>query len=237
MTESTQSQQPPLEFDSLLKQAIAQPAEADLKKLWQWLDLLLEYLPQDKVLRVAGEAIAQLAIVCANRAALLLEEWQLRYDDSPVLLEEPVLSDELLTGILRHTMSLNLEDLIEEVDPQHRQERSPSGDSVVAGVDKEAVLAMVDQLELKQLILQTAYTESVSNWSTALHQWIELQPQPVGLEAVLSGIEELSPVQVWLGLLLSDSEYQWQHRWETDEEFYRPSSISLIIQPCPTTSG
>jgi hypothetical protein len=215
------------EFNALVQEAIAQPERADLSMLWQQLDQMLEKLPQEVWLSVAGEAIAQFAGICAARAEFLLDDWQSRYSPRGIDLTEPVLTDDLLAGILRHTMSLNLEPLMEDIEPQHRN-RAPSADeSIVGDVGKDELFEMLDQMELKQMALQTAYEESISDWSAAIRQWVDAQAQPIDLATLLANIK-LSPVKAWLGLLLADPGYRWQHHWKTDEEFYSPRCAKLL---------
>ncbi|PSB22747.1 hypothetical protein C7B76_02735 [filamentous cyanobacterium CCP2] len=218
-TGSGGNEQPIAEFNTLIQDAFTQPMQANLKTLHQRLDLALTDLPKEQVLKIAGEAVAQLAEICAIRADLLLNEWQSRYQNSSECLVEPVLSDELLAGVLRHTMTLHLNELLEEGDPQRRDRRSGLEGSVVGDVEKGAVLEMVEQIELKRAALQTAYEESISTWSATVRQWLQAQPQPVNLESILREVQ-LLPIQIWLGLLLSDPSYQWEHHWQTVEEFY-----------------
>lgn len=215
------------EFAALVQEAIAHPEITDWGLLWRQLDRALAGLPRDKFLRVAGEAIEQLAELCAARAESLLENWQTRYvPSSPESLTEPVLTDDLLASVLRHTISLNLEGMLEEVSPQQRSRRSHPEDSVVGDVSKQAVLSMVDQIEAKQAALATAYEESVSEWSAIVSQWISEREQPIDLETVLQEIQ-LSPVSIWLGLLLANPGFEWHHQWQTDDEFYRPANILI----------
>lgn len=224
MTPSTQNEK----FNASIQAAIAQPAQANLILLGQQLDLILSQLPQDVWLSVAGDAIAQFAEICAARAELLLEDWQSRHSPTDKSLTEPVLTDELLSGILRHTMSLNLETLLEETDPQHRNRPPSPNDSVVGDVDKHTVLDMLDQMESKQHALQIAYEESISEWTSMVRQWVEAQPQPVDLETLLTQIG-LSPVKAWLGLLLASPGFRWEHQWRTDEEFYLPQNVRVLV--------
>lgn len=215
-------------FNGLIQYSLQHPQDANLPVLWQQLDQVLERLPQDLVLAIAGDAIVQLVEICAARAELLLGDWQYQYDPPAIDLEEPVLTDDLLAGFLRHTMSLNLEELLEEDEPQQRNRQAQAEDSVVGEVEKTVVLEMLDQMELKQTALTVAYEESISEWSTVVRQWIETQPQPIDLETILLNVG-LSPVRVWLGLLLATPGYCWEHHWESAEAFYAPANARCSI--------
>jgi hypothetical protein len=218
------------EFDGLVQQAIAHPSTAEFQVFWELLVPILEQLPQSKRLHVAGEAIAQLATVCAARATWLLDGWQSKYTPAPSeLIGEPVLTDDMLAGVLRHTMSLNLDEILESLELQQRSGRSHPDDSLAEAIDKDALLEMLDQISAKQSALETAYEESISDWSGTVREWLQVQPQPVDMGTVFQNVH-LSPVRVWLGLLLGTG-YQWEHRWQTEEEFYRPANIRVSCQP------
>jgi hypothetical protein len=60
-----------LELD--LHQALANPPTADLKQLWQVLEELLQPLPEQQQLQIAGEAIAQIVEVVCGRAQQILD--------------------------------------------------------------------------------------------------------------------------------------------------------------------
>ncbi len=220
-----------LEFDGLVQRAIAHPATVEFQVFWELLVPILERLPQNERLQVAGEAIAQLATVCAARASWLLEGWQRKYDPTPSeSLGEPVLTDDMLAGVLRHTMSLNLDEILESLEPQQRSGRSYPEDSFAEVVDKDALLEILDQMNAKQSSLSTAYEESISDWSRTVCDWLQTQPKSVDMATVFRSVH-LSPVRIWLGLLLG-SGYQWEHSWETEEEFYRPVNIRVsLIKP------
>ncbi|MGJ3250814.1 MAG: hypothetical protein ACFE0J_06750 [Elainellaceae cyanobacterium] len=215
------------EFNASVRDAIAYPDTADWSLLIEKLEQILANSPQDIVLNIAGEAIAQLAELHAARAESLLENWQTQYaPSSSNSLIEPVLTDDMLAGVLRHTMSLNLDELLEEADLQQRRRHANPEDSIAGDVDKDAVLGMVDQIEETQAVLAPAYEESISEWSAIISQWIAEREQPIDLETILKEIQ-LSPVRVWLGLLLASSNFEWHYQWGTDDEFYCPANISI----------
>ncbi len=221
-----------LEFDGLVQQAIAYPATAEFQVFWELLVPILERLPQTERLQVAGEAIAQLATVCAARAAWLLEGWQRKYDPAPSeVVGEPILTDDMLAGVLRHTMSLNLDEILESLEPQQRSGRLYPEDSLAEAIDKDALLEMIDKMNEKQSALAMAYEESISDWSRMVREWLQMQPQSVDMATVFQSVH-LSPVRIWLGLLLG-SGYQWEHSWHTEEEFYRPVNIRVSLTRPP----
>ena len=90
-----------------IEQAIANPAAANLKALLEELECILPNLPEAEQLQVAGDVLAQLIDLYVCRAEQLLNAWEEQYNSSPC---EPILSTDLLQEVLRHTMTLNLDE-------------------------------------------------------------------------------------------------------------------------------
>ncbi|MGR3278159.1 hypothetical protein ACSYAD_23975 [Acaryochloris marina NIES-2412] len=108
---------------------------------------LQEYLqgrsPHEQ-LRVAGDAIKNMAEVCFQRAELMIQGWENRYNS-----EGPVLDEDFLAGMIQQTMFLDVSDLCRQ--PKSRKSRQGfTGnpvESIVREVSKDAVLGFVDELE------------------------------------------------------------------------------------------
>ncbi|MBW4491445.1 MAG: hypothetical protein KME12_27175 [Trichocoleus desertorum ATA4-8-CV12] len=100
-----------------IEQAIANPAAANLKALLEELERILPSLPEAEQLQVAGDVLAQLIDIYVCRAEQLLNAWEEQYNSS---LCEPILSANLLQEVLRHTMTLNLDEIwvAAELKPQ-----------------------------------------------------------------------------------------------------------------------
>lgn len=200
-------QHPPSWFDVkwVFEQAIAHPESANLAQLWSEVEQQLGRLEREERLRMAGEAIAQLAEICYARAEWMLGDWDSRWSDRPI--EEPVLTEDMLSGFLRQSMSLNLEELLEEFI--QTRTRSAPADSVVAAVEKQAVLDWLDQEE-KERALSVAHDENVSEWVGLIQAWLDAHQQKGMFSAIVRDLQNqdahLTPIAVWLGLLLGGFE-------------------------------
>jgi len=104
-------------------------------------------------------------------------------------------------------MTVDFSDLMEPVPlrkPRTRTEKQTG--SIVATVEKEVVLAMVEQMEQeaetqKQQVLGVAHSENASGWAEAIARWLAQHSGEVSwgeLEVELG----MPWVEIWLGLLL-----------------------------------
>ncbi len=167
-------------------------------------------LPEAAQLRFAGEALLQIAELCVARANVLMTEWEDAYRD-------PIVQPGFFTELVRQTMAVDLSDLMEPPPPRKpRTKRAKSTDteagSVVATVDKAALLAMVDQLESeaalesarKQQVLEIAYAEDVSQWIAAIAQALQASSARIVSFTDLCSDLNMPVVEVWLGALLGN---------------------------------
>jgi hypothetical protein len=215
-----------LDFDAAVQDASAEPEIADLDQLWHLIEPALEQLPNFEQLQLAGKAIAQLAKVYQLRADRLLANWEESHND-----EGPLVSDELLAGLIQKTMYLDISDLIRK--PKGRQKRKfvPEAQptpSMAEVVEKEKMLAFIDVQEeelAKQTALAMSHTEDVSRWAMAIAQWIVQQPRHLSIRlSTLQQEVDLAQVEIWLAILLSEHQ---GYEWEQQGEFYDANSICL----------
>jgi len=203
---------PLAQWQTLLERAIAQPDEADLAQFWQMAEFWLAGLSREEKLRAAGEAIALLAELHHARAQYLLGNWDKRWKDRSD--DEPVLTDDMLSSFLRQTMSLNLDELLEDI--AHTRNREPQ-ESIAAEVEKQAVLDWLEQDE-KEKALAVAHDENVSEWVAMIQAWLEAHQQQGTFRAIATDLQRLdshlTPVAVWLALLLGGFQIH------AGEEFY-----------------
>ncbi|HIK56394.1 MAG TPA: hypothetical protein IGS37_14690 [Synechococcales cyanobacterium M55_K2018_004] len=212
-----QEQQLELNLDLAMEQAIAQPALANLSHLWIAVEQRLRLLADDEQLRLAGAAIAQLTEIYALRAEYFLKTWEEKWDEQPAT--EPVLTDEMLSAFLRQTMSLNLEEVLECYE-QHRH-RSPEDDSLAGEVEKEALLewlAHEERQKEKERAIAVAHDESVTEWIHTIRLWLIAHGRQAPFRQLVNDLQQaptpLSPITVWLGVLLGG------FRLQTGPEFY-----------------
>lgn len=203
-----------------LRRAQQMPETVEVVQILDTMEATAAQLPEAARLQFAGEALLQIAELCAARATVLMTEWEEAYRD-------PVVQQGFFTDLVRQTMAVDLSDLMEPTPPRKpRTKRVKSTEiaegSVVATVDKAVLLAMVDQLESevaleeerKQQVLQIAHDEEVSRWIEAIAQWLIAIPTHCTSFAHLCQSLGMPRVEIWLGVLLGEFEL------EQGEEFY-----------------
>lgn len=184
-------------LETALNEAFVAPETANLRQLWQAIEPALVSLDLHEQLTVGGAVIERLATLHQAKADALFEQWQAVYDP-----EDPTLAQDWLKGLVRSSQQLDTEDL---VAPPTRQRPKPepvqAEASVVATVDKNKLLAMVDELEAAQSAIAVAHDEAVGAWVKQLQAWFAAHPEAIELRQLQSQLD-WPLVQVWLGLLL-----------------------------------
>ena len=184
------------------------PVDADLFGLLDRVEESIELLPTSEKLAVAGEAILRLGEIYGSRCALTLAE--IGYLSHPE--REPCLSLDAFDIYVRQSSFVDLE-LFIEVPELPEVERGYERSSVVrelsvaealAEVGDEVVTEEIEMARVSDLVLGIAHGEEIEIWASRIRAvmrecgsmlLVELQQQ--------SG---LSLVDVWLGLLLGDTE-------------------------------
>lgn len=216
--------QPPqsaLDFWEELRSALTLPESANLKRLCELLEEAIARLPEPEQLAAAGEAIEQMVDLYALRFHLLMTVWE----ESNNLPEDalPVLDVEALETWIRQSMLVDLDALVEQPRSQ-RQRKTPSPiDSVVAVVEAEAVLQMVDAIEAQhQGIQDLAGEEDPVGWARAIAQWMhEYKPnQQVEFGELLRELQ-MPWVELWLGALLGGFNLEQQGEFYEGEILLR----------------
>ncbi len=185
-----------------LQRAQLMPEAVDVSQLLDAVEVAAAQLPEAQRLQFAGDALLQMAELCAVRAGVLFSEWEEASRD-------PIVEPGFFADVVRQTMAVDLSDLLEPAPVRKRRTKStstPEG-SIAAPVDKAAVLAMVDQMEAaheetqKQAVLAIAYSENVTRWTEAIAQWLQTAPTlPVSITELSDGLG-MPWVEVWLGAL------------------------------------
>lgn len=214
-----------------LRRAQQMPETVEVVQILDTMEVTAAQLPEAARLQFAGEALLQIAELCAARATVLMTEWEEAYRD-------PVVQQGFFTDLVRQTMAVDLSDLMEPTPPRKsRTKRVKSAEteegSVVAAVDKAALLAMVDQLESeaaleeerKQQVLQIAHDEDVSRWIEAIAQWLRAVPAHQTSFAHLCQSLGMPRVEVWLGVLLGEFELEQGEEFYSDALWVREVSV------------
>ncbi|MHC5861957.1 hypothetical protein [Nostoc sp.] len=121
----------------------------------------------------------------------------------------PIVSTDLFAGLVRTTMHLDLDDLIEPQTPQTFKPHGPhqflypnqEGDSVVAPVEKANILAMLDEVTTLEDVRNLASDEDVPKWQSAIANHLINVKDEISLTKLQQGLK-MPMVEVWLGLLL-----------------------------------
>jgi len=173
----------------------------DFQQMLDGVEAIVSHLPESQQLQAAGDALLRIAQMCESRSEMLITEWEEAYRD-------PIVGQGFFAEMVRQTMAVDLSELMESVPLRkpRTQTEKPSG-TIVATVEKEVVLAMVEQIEQesetqKQQVLGVAHSEDVSGWTAAIAQWLAQQSVAGMPWSELELGLGLPWVEIWLGLLL-----------------------------------
>ena len=212
-----------LELDlwDVLSTARQTPEDANLPMVFKLLDLTLVDLDTRSQLRIAGEAVCQIADLFSDRSNFLFEELHSR-----AVKGEPIMADEAFDRYVRQSMVVDFEQFIEPLPslPRKNHEQAQNGNSIVGAIDKEVLIQALEQESLLSVeeefeqAISTAHAEDVSAWVEAIAQYIENNFSPMRLIDLQAALP-LSMVEIWLGLLLGD------FKLEQRGEFYNASEI------------
>ena len=216
----------------VLKEAAISPDEADVGLLLHGLDAALLDLDTVGQLRVAAEAIAQIAQVFCDRSSLAFEELEATTSD-----EGPVMPADVFARYVRQTMEVDFEQFIEPLAtlPRKSPERQYLPDehgSVVGELDRIALLQALDEqinqnpglteTEAFNRVMELAHEEDVAGWTKAIAHWMgERQVSTIPLVQLQQSIG-MPLIQLWLTLLLGGYEI------EQRGEFYETEQIWVL---------
>lgn len=188
-----------LDFASTLASALDEPEQADIAWMCASLEEYLQGRTHQEKLRVAGDAIRDIADVVCQRAELMIQGWEERYNS-----QGPVLDEDFLVGMVQQTMFLDVSDLCRQ--PKSRKRRQgftgKTVESVVGEVSKDSVLEFVDELESgEEVALKVSHEEDVSAWVNAIRKFLECKEDAVLFNDLVRDLG-LGPVAVLIGVLL-----------------------------------
>ena len=206
------------ELPSAIEVAMVNPTQANFRKLLTVFDQEMAQHSHELQLRAVGDLFVQLAELIALRADQFLDHWEERHNPCQT---EPILSSEMLQEVLRHTMTLNLEEILELPS---RKERHPS-DSVIGMVEKKDLiefLEKVDQEAALEKAIKIAYEEDISGWVRMIRDWIQVRETSIPMLELQQKLR-MPFVQVWLALLLGG------FKLEQRGAFYDGASIVVSL--------
>ncbi|BAY14109.1 hypothetical protein [Calothrix sp. NIES-2098] len=200
------------------------PPTSSLAPVWDCLDTELQDLSVEAQLETAAVAFNQIADILKSRALMLLQD--VRDRNSP---DGPIVSTDIFAGLVRTTMQLDLDDLIEPTVPQTFKPHGPhqflntgsKGDSVVAPVEKEKVLEMLEEVRTVEDVHKLAGDEDVQKWQNAIAHCLANIQDEISLPQLQRALK-MPIVEVWLGLLLGG------FTLEQRGDFYNKSDIWVM---------
>ncbi|MEM9807485.1 MAG: hypothetical protein AAF959_19650 [Cyanobacteria bacterium P01_D01_bin.56] len=205
-----------LDLGDAFEDAADMPEAANILELWRQFEVVMEELPWREQLRIGGEVLSQLAEICEAKSEVLWDDWQDANNS-----DGPVMDGDWLRGLTRQTQEISFSNLVQRSGNKEIQEQGESSenDSVVSEVDKQLVLALVDELtleEVKAKALAVSHAEDISVWVQALSTRKGQEPQKlVDLQSQLN----MPLVEVWIAALLG------QFTLEQRGNFYETQGI------------
>ncbi len=212
-----------LELDlwDVLSTARQTPEDANLPMVFKLLDLTLFDLDTRSQLRIAGEAVCQIADLFCDRSSFLFEELHSRAVNG-----EPIMADDVFDRYVRQSIVVDFEQFIEPLQslPRKIPEQTKHGNSMVGAIDKEVLIQALEEESLLSLeeeferAISTAHAEDISAWVEVIAQCITDNSYPIRLMDLQKAVQ-LPIIETWLGLLLGD------FNLEQRGEFYDSSGI------------
>ena len=197
-----------LELDlwDVISAARQAPEDANLPMVFELLDLTLVDLDTRSQLRIAGEAVCQIADLFCDRSSFLFEELHSRAVNG-----DPIMADEAFDRYVRQYMVVDFDQFIEPLQslPRKIPEHTKHGNSMVGAIDKEVLIQSLEQESLLgfeekfEQAISTAHAEDVSAWVEAIVHCIANNSSPIRLLDLQKALK-LPIVEIWLGLLLGD---------------------------------
>jgi hypothetical protein len=195
-----------LDLWDILSTARQTPEDANFLMVFKLLDLTLLDLDTRSQLRIAGEAVCQIADLFCDRSNFLFEELHSR-----AVKGEPIMADDAFDRYVRQSMVVDFEQFIEPLPrlPRKNPEQAQNGNSIVGAIDKEVLIQALEQESLLSLeeeferAISTAHAEDISTWVKAITQCITNNSHPICLKDLQKTLK-LPIVEIWLGLLLGD---------------------------------
>jgi hypothetical protein len=212
-----------LELDlwDVISSARQTPEDANLPMVFKLLDLTLVDLDTRSQLRIAGEAVCQIADLFCDRSNFLIEELHSRAVNG-----EPNMADDVFDRYVRQSIVVDFEQFIEPLQslPRKIPEPTKHGNSMVGAIDKEVLIQALEEESLLSLeeeferAISTAHAEDISAWVEVIAQCITDNSYPIRLMDLQKAVQ-LPIIETWLGLLLGD------FNLEQRGEFYDSSGI------------
>ena len=211
-----------LDLCDVISTARQTPEDANLPMVFKLLDLTLVDLDTRSQLRVAGEAVCQIADLFCNRSNFLFEELHSRAVNG-----EPIMADDAFVRYVRQSMVVDFDQFIEPLQslPRKIPEQTKHGNSIVGAIDKEVLIQALEQESLLSFeeeferAISTAHAEDVSAWIEAISYSLKINALPMHLLALQDSLQ-LPIVEIWLGLLLGNFKLEQKGAFYNSNEIW-----------------
>jgi hypothetical protein len=205
---------------SFLERVVADPVAANTIELSDWIGSL--------DLEPAGDALVVWAGSYRDRAIKLLDQWQHQPSLFAGELVEPQYDRAIFDELVLGRMEWDLGDLVETIEADYPAERQAV--SIVAPVSKSTALELCQQLQAA--IDDLAHSEDIERWSRRIRETIAEYDGEISF-SMLRERADLALVDVWLGLLLGDTECRvWRQsdeRLDIAVDFYSLDGLLVTI--------
>jgi hypothetical protein len=179
-----------ISLSQTLSAAQTNPESAQFTVILQLLDLAISKLSTTEQLKLAGDTIAQVGQLYQLKAEILFSSLETTASDY----------NDLLSGLLRHSLTLNLEDLIE----QHPYRTPKKSRSIQKTISKEKLYKLIDEQEEEDW--QVSHEENFTAWQETIDRYLRKLPRNTNKISLLQLANSIDlPLSVlWLTLLLGD---------------------------------
>jgi chromatin segregation and condensation protein Rec8/ScpA/Scc1 (kleisin family) len=191
------------------------PELAQFTFILQLLEEALPSLSTSSGLQLAGDTISTISEIYQKKADILFSSLETTTSDD--LGSEPILDDDLLSGLLRHSLTLNLDDLTEQ--PSHKTPKKAN--SINKTISKEELFQLIDDKRQEEENWQVSHEENFSDWQKKIDRYLSNLPTNTNEISLLqlSNAIDLPLSALWLTLLLGD------YQLEQLGDFYESESI------------
>ncbi|MEA5489610.1 MULTISPECIES: hypothetical protein [Pseudanabaena] len=213
-----------LELDlwDVISTARQSPEDANFLMMFKLLDLTLVNLDTRSQLRIAGDAVCQIADLFCDRSSSLFEELHSR-----TVKGEPIMADDAFDRYVRQSIVVDFDQFIEPLQslPRKAPKYAKNGNSIVGAIDKEVLIQALEQESLLSVeeeferAISTAHAENVSAWIEAIAHCIANNSSPIRLLDLQSALK-LPIVEIWLGLLLGDFKLEQRGGFYNSKEIW-----------------
>ena len=223
-----EGQQLVLELFEQLEEAVRLPEEMSVRRLIERMDQTMEGMSHSRQMEIAGEALTQLVAAFAERAELMLFEWEDRYNG-------PLMQESWLAELVERPPTFNLASYETELVelPKSPKRKKPSSGTRIRYLSKTEALSDLKREGARTLdeIVELAHDENIEQTELAIAEALKKW----GGEATLSDVAKtlVSPLNSMLLVLavLLSSELMLV---SSDGDFYS-SANRLVIQQVRST--